>query len=79
MPMAYSAAPQTVALDTCHKIYVERDYSLGLDVRFHRSFPVLLEGLIEPEDWYYTVDTINKLFELAESVSSFMKVKSFHF
>ncbi|KAI6219557.1 Erf4 domain-containing protein [Aphelenchoides fujianensis] len=60
--------PQSVALDGCHKIYVERDYSLGLEVRFHRTFPTALDGLVEEEDWYYTIDTINKLFELAEAV-----------
>lgn len=77
------SSAQQIGVDTCHKIYVDRDYSLGLEVRFQRNFPPLLEGLvsvyfkkwnlffvqIEQEDWYYTVDTINKLFELAESVS----------
>ncbi|KAI6172496.1 Golgin subfamily A member 7 [Aphelenchoides besseyi] len=59
---------QSVALENCHKIYVERDYTLGLEVRFQRSYPSALDGLIEEEDWYYTIDTINKLFELAEAV-----------
>jgi len=68
--MALPNAPQSVGLDNCHKIYVERDYSQGLEVRFQRNFPALLDGLIEPEDWYYAIDTINKLFEVAESVNS---------
>lgn len=37
---------QQVGIDNCHKIYVERDYSLGLEVRFQRNFPALLEGLV---------------------------------
>jgi len=61
---------QTVGLDSCQKTYVERDYSLGLEVRFLRNFPAPLDGLIEPEDFYYTIDTINKLFQLAEEVNA---------
>jgi len=63
------SANQSVGLDNCHKIYVDRDYSIGLEVRFLRNFPALLDGLVEPEDWYYFIDTINKLFELAEAVN----------
>ncbi|KAI6183697.1 Golgin subfamily A member 7 [Aphelenchoides bicaudatus] len=61
---------QQVGLDHCHKIYVERDYSQGLEVKFCRNFPPILDGLVEPDNWYYTIDTINKLFELAESVNA---------
>jgi len=62
--------PHSVALENCQKIYVERDYSQGLDVKFQRNFPPALDGLIDENDWYATVDGINTLFEYAETVNA---------
>ncbi|CAD5214957.1 unnamed protein product [Bursaphelenchus xylophilus] len=60
---------QPIALDNCHKIFVERDYSSGLDVRFQRSFPSTLDGVIDENSWFYMIDNINSMFKKAESVN----------
>ncbi|CAD5210165.1 unnamed protein product [Bursaphelenchus okinawaensis] len=60
---------QPIALDNCHKLFVERDYSAGLDVRFQRSFPQNLEGIIDENSWYYLIDNINSMFKRAEAVN----------
>ena len=35
-----------ILLDSCRKIYVERDYSDGSGVAFHREMPMQLEGIV---------------------------------
>ena len=44
--MDQTFSSRSVGLDNCQKIYIERDYSLGLEVRFIRSFPAILDGLV---------------------------------
>ncbi|KAH7723086.1 Golgin subfamily A member 7 [Aphelenchoides avenae] len=60
--------PAAVSLDSCRKIFVDRDYSDGLGVKFVGEFPAALEGIISHEDWDDTIDTINSAFAEAEEV-----------
>lgn len=36
----------SISLNTCRKIFVERDYSMGLMVKFMTTFPSALEGIV---------------------------------
>lgn len=35
-----------IYLDTCKKIFIERDYSEGVIVKFVKNFPQTLEGIV---------------------------------
>ena len=50
------------------KLFVQRDYSEGTDVKFERKFLQPLEGRIEESVWLNTMDHINSLFAEAEAV-----------
>jgi hypothetical protein len=60
--------PAAVSLDSCRKIFVDRDYSDGLTVKFINDFPSALEGIVSRDDWEVTIDTINNAFAEAEEV-----------
>ncbi|VIO85771.1 GOLGA7 protein, putative [Brugia malayi] len=57
-----------VLLNTCNKIFVQRDYSKGLGVQFETTFPVALEGKISEQAWAYTITTLNSYYTKAEQV-----------
>ena len=58
----------TISLDSCRKIFVERDYSDGIIVKFVKDFPPTLEGIISHENWTETIEKINSHFANAEKV-----------
>lgn len=48
-------------------IVVERDYSLGMHVRFVTDYPDELNGYqLSPDEFARTIDTINRIFDEAE-------------
>ncbi|GMT14980.1 hypothetical protein PFISCL1PPCAC_6277, partial [Pristionchus fissidentatus] len=49
-------------------LFISRDYSKGLGVRFDRTYPPQLYGLISEDEWWKTIDKINDIFEDAEKV-----------
>ncbi|VDN55732.1 unnamed protein product [Dracunculus medinensis] len=57
-----------VPLNTCSKIFIQRDYSKGLAVQFDTSFPIGLIGKISESDWKNTITTINTYYSRAEEV-----------
>uniref|UniRef100_A0A915PGP6 Ras modification protein ERF4 n=1 Tax=Setaria digitata TaxID=48799 RepID=A0A915PGP6_9BILA len=57
-----------VPLNTCNKIFVQRDYSKGLGVQFETAFPSALEGKISEQAWAYTITTLNSYYSKAEEV-----------
>uniref|UniRef100_A0A0M3HY77 Ras modification protein ERF4 n=2 Tax=Ascaris TaxID=6251 RepID=A0A0M3HY77_ASCLU len=63
-----SRSEVNVPLNTCNKIFVQRDYSKGLGVQFDTSFPAALEGKISEEEWNHTITTLNAHYNKAEEV-----------
>jgi len=59
-----------IPLAQCRKVFVQRDYTRGLAVRFVSEFPIELQGRISPNVWIETVTNINRLYESAEMVST---------
>uniref|UniRef100_A0AC34EZB5 Golgin subfamily A member 7/ERF4 domain-containing protein n=1 Tax=Panagrolaimus sp. ES5 TaxID=591445 RepID=A0AC34EZB5_9BILA len=57
-----------ILLDSCRKIYVERDYSNGTGVAFQREMPLQLEGIIDYRIYEETITAINALFAEIEEV-----------
>lgn len=53
----------------CLKIYIQRDYTEGTNVKFHINFPPELEGKIEVGMFENTINTINEMFAEAERLS----------
>lgn len=35
-----------ISLNSCRKIFIERDYSNGIVVKFVKDFPQILEGIV---------------------------------
>ncbi|CAD6197161.1 unnamed protein product [Caenorhabditis auriculariae] len=60
---------QVIFLNSCRKIFIQRDYSRGLNVSFETEYPTKLTGMISRDVWENTIMRINKIFEDAESVS----------
>ncbi|KAK0429362.1 hypothetical protein QR680_011344 [Steinernema hermaphroditum] len=59
-----------IPLNACKKIFIERDYSSGLTVRFQTTFPTRLTGMISPDAWDNVITTLNTMFAEAERVCS---------
>ncbi|VDM98296.1 unnamed protein product [Thelazia callipaeda] len=57
-----------VPLNTCNKIFVQRDYSKGLSVQFETNFPAALEGKVSEQAWTHTVTTLNSYYSKAEEI-----------
>ncbi|KAK4002970.1 golgin subfamily A member 7 [Daphnia magna] len=51
------------------KVFIQRDYSEGTQVRFQPKFPSELEGKIEREKFEYTLNTLNEVYAEAEKMS----------
>lgn len=51
------------------KIYIQRDYSRGLGVRFSPTFPPDLNGRIDSDKFDFVINKVNKIFDEAEKVS----------
>uniref|UniRef100_A0AC34QVH1 Golgin subfamily A member 7/ERF4 domain-containing protein n=1 Tax=Panagrolaimus sp. JU765 TaxID=591449 RepID=A0AC34QVH1_9BILA len=59
---------QQISLNSCRKVYIERDYSKGTGVAFNTDFPVQLGGMIDKSDYENTIRQINSLFDEVEQV-----------
>lgn len=55
--------------DSIKKIFIQRDYSNGLAVKFNATFPQELVGVVDPQLFCETINEINRLFNEAESLS----------
>ena len=53
------------------KVFVQRDYSHGVGVRFAATFPADLSGRIDDESFNYLISKVNRLFDEAERLSLF--------
>lgn len=75
--------PEATALNKRKSLFIARDYSKGLGVRFDRNYPPQLHGFvcliivtcfkhfsfeISEEEWSSTIDKVNEIFEEAEKV-----------
>jgi len=52
------------------KVFVQRDFTDGVAVKFQTRFPPELEGRIDRNTFEQTINTINGMFAEAESLSS---------
>ncbi|GMR36839.1 hypothetical protein PMAYCL1PPCAC_07034, partial [Pristionchus mayeri] len=60
--------PEATGIIKRKSLFISRDYSKGLGVRFDRNYPPQLHGLISEEEWSCTIDKVNEIFEDAEKV-----------
>ncbi|KAI0978874.1 hypothetical protein GJ496_005366 [Pomphorhynchus laevis] len=52
-----------------NKLYVQRDYSHGIEVKFNEDFPVQLTGKIDKQQYTAIIRQINEYYALAERIS----------
>ena len=55
--------------DSVRKIFIQRDYTSGLAVKFDTTFPQEFIGVVDPQQYCETINEINRLFNQAESLS----------
>ncbi|XP_054167422.1 golgin subfamily A member 7-like [Oppia nitens] len=51
------------------KVFIQRDYGEGTDVRFQKKFPQELEEYIDRQSFEYLIDTLNSIYADAETMS----------
>ncbi|XP_076363765.1 golgin subfamily A member 7-like isoform X2 [Tachypleus tridentatus] len=54
---------------SCRKVFIQRDYSEGTNVKFQTKFPQELEGLIDKQTFEHTLTTLNAIYAEAEKLS----------
>jgi len=52
-----------------HKVFIQRDYSEGTQVRFQSKFPTELEGKVERDKLEYTINTLNEVYSEGEKMN----------
>ncbi|GIX91814.1 golgin subfamily A member 7 [Caerostris darwini] len=52
------------------KVFIQRDYSEGTNVKFQTKFPTELEGLIDRHLFEQTINTLNRIYAEAEKTST---------
>uniref|UniRef100_A0A0B6YGB5 Ras modification protein ERF4 n=2 Tax=Arion vulgaris TaxID=1028688 RepID=A0A0B6YGB5_9EUPU len=52
------------------KVFVQRDFSDGLSVKFQTRYPTELEGRVDKATYEITINTINDMFADAESIGT---------
>ncbi|UYV60387.1 GOLGA7 [Cordylochernes scorpioides] len=62
-------AIQNDPIQGCRKVFIQRDYSEGTNVKFQLKFPPELEGLVEKQCFEDTITTMNNIYAEAEKVS----------
>lgn len=53
----------------CRKVFIQRDYSEGTNVKFQTKFPPELESFIERHLFEETINTLNSIYAEAEKTS----------
>ncbi|XP_005092693.1 golgin subfamily A member 7 [Aplysia californica] len=52
------------------KVFIQRDFSEGIPVKFQTRYPPELEGRVDRATYESTINTINEMFAEAESTGS---------
>jgi len=68
--------PGALNLPTPTGLYIQRDYSHGMETQFVDSFPSELNGKISEEEFRHTLTTLNRLFYEAENYTWLTCVES---
>jgi len=55
-----------VPVTPLQRVFLQRDYRLGVAIRFMTDFPIELSERIDPKAFDYTLKEINEIFEEAE-------------
>lgn len=66
---APGSAVKTISTANCRKVFVQRDYSEGTNVKFQTRFPPELQDKIDREQFEYTVKMLNSMYAEAEKAN----------
>ena len=55
---------------SCAKVFIQRDYSEGVGVKFDNKLPPELQGKIDSIEFEEVIDKINSIYADAESLSA---------
>jgi hypothetical protein len=55
---------------SCSKVFIQRDYSEGIGVKFETKFPNELQGKIEIAEFEEVIERINSIYENAEKLNA---------
>ena len=51
---------------SCAKVFIQRDYSEGIGVKFETKLPVELQGKMDAREFEEVIERINTIYEEAE-------------
>ncbi len=60
----------TATSSSCVKVFIQRDYSEGVGVKFESKLPNELQGKIEAAEFEDVIDRINAVYAEAEQLSA---------
>uniref|UniRef100_A0A7E4VEQ5 Ras modification protein ERF4 n=1 Tax=Panagrellus redivivus TaxID=6233 RepID=A0A7E4VEQ5_PANRE len=66
-----------ISLNSCQKVFVERDFRDGIGIRFKTDLPDGIRGLITESAYTSTIDNINTLFAEVEEVGTQSAAETF--
>ena len=55
---------------SCAKVFIQRDYSEGVGVKFDTKLPAELQGKIDPAEFEQVIERINSIYGDAERLSA---------
>lgn len=55
---------------SCAKVFIQRDYSDGVGVRFESKLPDDLKGKIDPNEFESVIERVNEIYGEAEKLSA---------
>ena len=59
-----------LASSSCAKVFIQRDYSDGVGVRFDPKLPEDLKGKLDPNEFESVIERINEIYAEAERLSA---------
>ncbi|OQV26082.1 putative Golgin subfamily A member 7 [Hypsibius exemplaris] len=62
---SYAYAP--VSTSSRYAVFIERDYTQGIQVRFQEKFPAELDGKMDPATFQSIIQRLNEIYDDAES------------
>ena len=55
---------------SCAKVFIQRDYSEGVGVKFDTKLPIELQGKLDPSEFEQIINRINEIYQNAERLTA---------
>ena len=69
-PQQMRLTAQTTTSSSCVKVFIQRDYSEGVGVKFETKLPQELNGKISAHEFEEVIERINQIYADAERINA---------